>query len=124
MDRAEAEAKLAEIAARRQQAAEKVAQNDLRLATLEEQRVELEGETALARRAIMDYEQYVERLQEELVAIEIDEAYAALAEAVAARDRAAQNAADAARNLGSAHDRLQAERRAVDQARRKLLAVD
>ena len=124
MDRAEAEAKLAEIAARREQAQEKVSENDRRLALLEEQRVELEGQTALARRAITDYEQYLERLHEELVSIEIEEAHSALGAAVAARDRAAQEAADAALRLRSAHQGLQAERQAVEEARRSLLALD
>jgi chromosome segregation ATPase len=124
VDRAEAEAKLAEIAARREQAREKVTENDRRLAALEEQRLELEGQTALARRAITDYEQYLDRLQEELVAIEIDEAHSVLAAAVAARDRAAKDAADAARNLRAAHDGLQANRQTVEEARRRLLSLD
>jgi chromosome segregation ATPase len=124
VDRAEAEAKLTEIAARRAQAQEKVTENDRRLAALEEQRLELEGQTALARRAITDYEQYLDRLQEELVAIEIDEAHSVLAAAVAARDRAAKDAADAARNLRAAHDGLQANRQAVEDARRRLLSLD
>jgi|SRR3954447_16891404 chromosome segregation ATPase len=124
MDRAEAEAKLAEIAARREQAQEKVSENAQRLAALEEQRVELEGQTALARRAITDYEQYLERLHGELAAIEVEEAHSALDEAVRARDQLAELTAEAARNLRSAHDALQAQRRAVEEARRDLLALD
>jgi predicted nucleic acid-binding Zn-ribbon protein len=124
MDRAEAEAKLAEVAARREQAREVLGENARRLAALEEQRVELEGQTALAERAITDYEQYLERLQDELAAIKVGEARSALEAAVAARDRAARDAADAARNLRAAYEGLQAERQSVEAARRSLVALD
>jgi hypothetical protein len=124
MERAEAEAKLAEIAARREQAQEKVTENARLLAALEDQRAELEGQTVLARRAITDYEQYLERLHGELAAIEVEEARSALEAAVAARDRAAEHAAEAARSLRSAHEALQAQRRGVVQAQRDLLALD
>jgi exonuclease SbcC len=124
VDRAEVEAKLATVAARRQETLERLEQQQERLARVEDERAAIEGDLILARRAVSDFENYEARLQEQLAAVEIEEARVAVEQAVATRNRAAEQAAAAAEGLRSAHDQLQRAREAVSEALSRLRELD
>jgi septal ring factor EnvC (AmiA/AmiB activator) len=64
VDRAEVEAKLATVAARRQETLERLEQQQERLARVEDERAAIEGDLILARRAVSDFENYEARLQD------------------------------------------------------------
>jgi hypothetical protein len=72
MDRSEVEAKLAAAEDRRREAEERLAQNLQRLEQLEEERAELLGASAIAKRGLADFDEYREQLHAQLAAIEVD----------------------------------------------------
>jgi chromosome segregation ATPase len=124
MDRAQVEANLAAIAQKKQAAAERAQRQQELVARLEEERVEAEAQAVLARRAMSDYEEYEARLQEQLAAVEAEEAREALDSAILARDEAAERASAAAAALRSAHEELRKARDGVGAAVRRLRRLD
>lgn len=124
MNRKEAESKLAVAEARRREAQERIEENAQRLARLEEERVDLLGDSAIAQRGVADFDAYLESIQEELAAIEVDEAHAAFKAAVRERDEALERAAEAVEGLVAAVNRIAAARESVCDTHRRLGTLD
>ncbi len=124
MDRHEIEKKLAAAEARREEAARRLADNEERLAALEEERVSLLGSAEIARRGISDFEEHLERLNEKLAVLGIDEARADLTAAVEVRDHAVRQAADMLDASLNALQRLDQTRAALADAHARLHALD
>lgn len=124
MDRHQVEESIRALAARRAETEERLRQSEQRLAEVENEHKELEGAVMLARRGLADLDTHAERLQGELRLAEVEEARAAVGEAVRRRATAAEEAARAARELRAAYDRLQEARQGVEDARAALRDLD
>jgi hypothetical protein len=124
MTREELERKLLLAEASLRQAAERLEQAERRLVSVEEERAQILGESALAGRALADFEALVEQSRAELAAIEIREARDVLAEAVRARDRVIQSAATALDEAVATLEVIEQHRAAVAEAQRRLRSLD
>jgi chromosome segregation ATPase len=124
MDRNEVEAKLAAAEDRRREAEERLAQNLQRLEQLEEERAELLGASAIAKRGLADFDEYREQLHAQLAAIEVDEARLAFEEALGGRDQALDRAAESLEDVVKAVAEVQAARQSVVETHRRLTKLD
>jgi chromosome segregation ATPase len=116
MNRQQVEEHIRALSARRAETERQLQQSEQRLAEVESQHKELEGAVKLAQRAIADLDAHAERLKDELHLAVVEEARGAVAQAVQARQTAAEQAAGAARQLRTAYDRLQLARQGVEDA--------
>ena len=116
MNRHQVEEQIRALSARRAETEQQLRQSEQRLTEVENEHKELEGAVNLARRAMADLDAHAERLKDELRLAAIEEARDAVAKAVEARQTAAEEAADAVRQLRAAYDRLERARVAVGDA--------
>jgi hypothetical protein len=123
-DRKTVEQKLASTEARRRDAQAQLEQNAARLAELDEERSVTLGKAKLAEQRAADLEDYLERLRQELAAVEAAEAQQAAQEAVRAREAAVTNAAEAAAQLVVAIERIRSARAKAREAHQRLRALD
>jgi hypothetical protein len=124
IDRKSVEEKLASTEARRRDAQAQLEQNAARLAELEEERAATLGKAKLAEQRAADLEVYLERLRQELAAVEVTEAQQAAQDALRARDAAITNAAEAAAQLVIAIEGIRSARANAREAHRRLRALD
>lgn len=125
VERSEIESKLASVAERLRLSEQRVRVLTDRLAAMEEEHEALLGETALAKQESVDFQQYVDRLQEELaLAIRIEEAQASFQQVVDARDAALEQASLAVEQVAAALHRVDEVREAVAEAHAQLQSVD
>lgn len=124
MGRNEVEEKIAATEARRREAEEELEEKAARLAELEDERGVLLGEAALAERRAGALHDHLAQLQEELVAVERAEAYAAVDAAVRARDAALARGAEAAHQLSAAIEQIEKARMNLAEAHREVRAKD
>jgi hypothetical protein len=124
VDRKEVEGQLVAAETRRREAQARLEQNAERLAQLEDERNRLLGDTAIAKRGVTDFAERVERLRQQLHAVEVDEARIALDAAVRVRDAALARGAEAAESLLAAIEQLTAARTNLAEAHRQLLTID
>jgi hypothetical protein len=122
MRRDDLEKRMQTLVERRAETERELHEAEARLAEIEDERNELSGMLALRRRAVEDFAQYERQLRDDLAAVDLEEAHAAVTAAIEARDVAVGDAAKKASELRFAHDLLEQRRReladAVDALRR------
>jgi DNA repair exonuclease SbcCD ATPase subunit len=122
MRRDDLEKRMQTLVERRAETERELREAEARLAEIEDERNELSGRLALRRRAVEDFAQYERQLRDDMAAVALEEAHAAVTAAIEARDVAVGDAAKKASELRSAHDLLEQRRRelvdAVDALRR------
>jgi hypothetical protein len=124
VSRREIEQKFAAAQRGRLEAEERLRENEDRLAEVEHERAVVLGESAIAQRALADFDQHLERLAKELAAVELEETRASFERALEVRNQSFAAAAKAARQLVAALAAIDDAREAVDEAHRRLRKVD
>ncbi len=124
MERQQVEQKLATAEAQRAQAARRLAENEQRLAQLEDERVALLNGAEMARRGVSDFDEHLERLRSELAAVQIDEARADVVQSVRSRDQAVEQAAATFEASLVALRRIDQARVSVAEAHGRLRALE
>lgn len=123
-ERSEIESTLASVVQRLKLSEERVRVLTDRLAAMQEEHDALLGEAALAKQESVDFQQYVDRLQEELaVAIRIEEAQASFQQVVDARDAALEQASLAVEQVAAALEHVDVVRESVAEAHAQLQSV-
>jgi chromosome segregation ATPase len=124
MDKSEVEARIAAAEAERLNAEQRLRERTERLNDVEAERESLLGEIGLARQALADFQEYRERLRRELAEAELEEARAAVQEAVRLRDEELAGVSRAVVDLTAAVERADAARAALGETHRRLRTLD
>jgi chromosome segregation ATPase len=124
MSRDDIERRMRVAEATLQQAAERLETTEKRLGELDQEREAAVGESEIARRALTELEQAIADLREELVAVELEEARQALADAVAERDATIEQTAAALDTAVALLEQIDRRRRAVTEASERAAALD
>jgi chromosome segregation ATPase len=124
MAREEIERRLALAQKRREEAGDRLDRTKERLIELDQERNAILGEAELAERALADFDHVIEESREALTRLELEEARAAVAEAVQRRDRAIHAAATALEDAVEQLQQVDAHRAAVVEAGARLSSLE